>query len=337
MIKDFDNFLNEAFRARGSVKPVAAPPSKAALYKVDDLLKCIPYREYRSNMSRTKFYNSECGMIVKVTKVEAKSGKWFYHTRLQYGGYKSVQSSVRSMSSVDSYEAYIGSFEKDFTIEGVKEFEEIIGKANHKKGDEVTIEIDSPVITIDTDGRKFKTKKALTAKIRSFAVEQSLRLKEPCYLIGDNVFSEKSIEEKTNISEDAIPFLAEEIAKKLNVKVRAEKYGEDMRYKFEVASINTSKLFSKDNEKMYFESEEKKKKFTTEFEALAKKYINKELQEAFGKNIDIDESHFPPTSTYSYPEIKDKDIPDTFRSLRMNIKEFLEKYIVKISTKLFGI
>lgn len=328
MFNNFDDFLNEG--------------KKYPDFAVGDIVKTASY-EYSYGSSMYKAANVICGAILIITEINQKSGKKYYTAKIEYGGFKNVQSRSRYGLSYSDHMfkggGNVNGFAKDFTKEGVDEFLEIL-KANEPKfkvGDEISVEKGAK--RIDRDKNSSYTtppyQKITTKKIKAIAVDQTINQGEICYILSDDTYAvpEKYLSSEVAVNDDQIVELAEEIGRILGVKI----YKEEVNLiKYKAESINETSFIAKG--RIYFKEIEDKQSFAKEFTTLLKKYSSPEMRKVFSRSasagiLDMSKS----TSEWEYPELAKDKVVEAAKNLGIDIPEFLEKRKGKISGKKFGL
>ena len=328
MFNNFDDFLNEG--------------KKYPDFAVGDIVKTVSY-EYDYGSSMYKATNVICGAILIITEINQKSGKNYYTAKIEYGGFRNYQKRSRNYGSYSDYAlkstGNIYGFAKDFTKDGVDEFLKILKKHDpkFKVGDEISVAKGAE--RFDKNKNPSYTtppyQKITTKKVKAIAVDQTINHGEICYILSDDTYAvpEKYLSSETEVNDDQITELSEEIGRILGAKIHKTNSNE---IKYEIQSLDETSFIAKG--KIYFRTAEDKQSFAKEFIKLAKKYVDPEMKKVFSRSASagiLDMSK--PVSEWSYPELSKDKVVEAAKNLGINVPEFLEKRKGNIAGKDYGI
>lgn len=314
--------------------------SKTPVYKVGDRLKTGPYyKEYDMGSSFEKGKNTTGGAIVEVTEVSQKSGKAYYTTKVVYGSYAAEQKRSRRFNSYSDYSLrgegrILKGFAKDFTAEGVEEFEKLVKTAKYKIGDAVSVRAGANQLKIDSSStwKPSAYTKITSRTVKAFAIDQSLEEGVMCYILSGSEYAvkETDISKEEDLSEAQIEELADAIADKIGIKVSKTSGGN---FKFETEII-TELLGSKSV--IIFKDLKSKQEFNLEFQKLVRKYSQTNLNKIFQKSLTFTDNS-KETSEYSHIEISSSKILEAAKNLEIDVEEYLKSREGKIAGKSYGI
>ena len=262
------------------------------------------------------------GALCKVVKVEGAGSKSFYTLEL-IEGYLILYNSryYKGSSSAIANNSYlIGAEQKQLTKEGVEEFMKLVKNKRFNNGEEISAK---------------GADKSITAEIVAVAVGATLEKKAIYYKLKNvsNNFPETSLEPEFKIGAEEIEVIANEISKKLNVKIYEL---EDNRVIFNVKRINLSEkmdgfLFVKDTEK--------EKEFSDELKKLIEKYVTPEFQKIMKEGNAVTFRVKEPNSDHKLYKgsINNDKLNQAARTLGIDVKELLQRKRGIVSGKKFGL
>ena len=324
--KAFDDFLNEAD---------VVTPKKPAKFSVGDLVEPVgTYFRIINGYGRDKAYNGCGGMIIKITKVEPKSGKWFYEGTIEYGGYTRYSSGRSGYNSHLNISGTIGEFEKNFSSENVDKFLEIVKSPKFELKHQITIPQGVTVLPDKPreNDKVTKTTQSLTTTIRCIAVNQTIATGEVCYAVdawgvSGRSIKESNIEQELEVDQSAKEIIAEEIANVLGVKMEPDNYHDDGNPNFK---FFTTSLDEPIKGKMYFKDFESANAFLDDLKSLVEKHLDKNLIQ-FGKPTV--KSKLTHQNEYDYTSVTNDKLLQLARNIGIDVKDFIKKSSAKAFAK----
>ena len=317
MINNFDNFINEAARA------------KFPAYKEGDEALILGFHEMRvswnnyPNIRWSTYDKYVCyenfGAVVKILKVDLEKKEYIVE------GVTGVltESPIRGRSGSkpkSPSKAILKVKQSMLSTEQLAEAKEFLDDRIFADNEEVSVEL---------------TGKSMSRKIVGIALGKTLETRKIHYLVKDvaGVVPEEKISKEVKVDENAIQLLAEEIAKVLDVKMEKD----DSKFIYDVSNAEGNELIKG---KIYFKSTSEREKFESEMEKFLEKWMNKDFQKIMNNGevstVSV-KKHGNSSYSWNKGELKQDKVVQAARNIGINVEEFLEKKKGSISARKFGL